>query len=76
MGLPRPRRSETVLATSDFSHYFPDGTTRERDRYALDAIKALDPARFAREVIDRDIRMCGMGPVMAMMVCMGLLGEQ
>jgi len=67
-------RNAVVLASSDFSHYVPADMAAELDRYALDAIVALEPERLGREVEGRRLSICGPGPVMAMLECMKRLG--
>ena len=63
-----------VLASSDFSHYVSADTAAELDRYALDAIVALEPERLGHEVERRRLSVCGPGPMMAMLECMRRLG--
>ena len=65
-----------LLASTDFSHYLPHRTTRDQDSYAVEAIQRLDPRRLNKEVMERDIGMCGMGPVTAVMECMRLMGAE
>jgi len=66
--------SAVVLASSDFSHYVPADRAAELDRYALEAILALDPERLGREVETQGLTMWGWGPAMVMLECMGRLG--
>lgn len=54
-----------VAASTDMNHYEPDASTRVKDKYALDAISALD-ARGLREAVARhEITMCGYAPTVA-----------
>jgi hypothetical protein len=52
-----------VIASTDFSHQVPQEVAAREDRYALDAILALDPPGLLRAVADRSISMCGPVPV-------------
>lgn len=56
-------RRTWVVASSDFTHYEPDEVARERDRLALDAIRALDAARFYRTCQERGLSICGVGAI-------------
>lgn len=56
-----------VIASSDFSHYVPASTAKEKDRQAIDRILGNDPAGLYETVVRNDISMCGYGPVMAML---------
>jgi AmmeMemoRadiSam system protein B len=58
-----------VAISNDMNHYEPDGLTRQKDRYALDAIEALDPEALRRAVEKHRISMCGLMPVY-MLLCM------
>jgi len=56
-------RRAVVIASTDFSHYLPQALAQRQDRLALDAIIALDPEGLLRTVHEKDISMCGPGPV-------------
>jgi AmmeMemoRadiSam system protein B len=56
-----------VVASSDMSHYLPDRETRRRDRLALDALCAGDPAELVRVCDEHDVSMCGVRPAAAML---------
>lgn len=58
-----------VVISNDMSHYEPDAVTREKDRYALDAILALDAKALLKAVQKHRITMCGLIPVY-MLLCM------
>lgn len=58
-----------VVISTDMSHYEPDSVTREKDAYALDAIKNLDEKALERVARSKNITMCGFGPVY-MLLCM------
>lgn len=56
-----------VVASSDMSHYLPDGEARRIDRRALEPLLQLDPEGLYRRVRDEDISMCGILPATAML---------
>ncbi|MFQ5860663.1 MAG: AmmeMemoRadiSam system protein B [Dehalococcoidia bacterium] len=63
-----------VLASTDLSHYYPQGTARELDRRAIEAILSLDPSSLHDVIEKAGINMCGPGPVAAMLECLRRLG--
>ena len=52
-----------IVASTDMSHYESDEDTRQKDRYALQAIEALDEVGLRRAVERYRITMCGYVPV-------------
>ncbi|HID09351.1 TPA: AmmeMemoRadiSam system protein B, partial [Candidatus Micrarchaeota archaeon] len=49
----------------DFSHYVPAHLGRELDMRAIDYILRLDARGFYSYVLDNDVSVCGVGPIMA-----------
>jgi MEMO1 family protein len=68
--------SEPVLmiASTDMSHYEPDAVAREKDRWAIDKILALDPVGLHRIVREKQISMCGFAPTVAALFAAVRLG--
>ncbi|MFH2068031.1 MAG: AmmeMemoRadiSam system protein B [Candidatus Omnitrophota bacterium] len=67
-GFIKNSKKETlVIASSDMTHYEPDRVAREKDKYALGAVLALDPELLLRRTAERDISMCGVGPTAIML---------
>jgi MEMO1 family protein len=63
-----------LLTTSDFSHYENDLTSRRKDRLAIEKILELD-ARGLFEICRKEkISMCGLGPTVAMLTALKLVG--
>jgi AmmeMemoRadiSam system protein B len=56
-----------VVASSDMSHYLPDGEARAIDHVALEPLLAMDPGLLYRTVRERRISMCGYLPATAML---------
>ncbi len=55
-----------VIATTDFTHYEPQSAAEEKDRAAISEILKLDARGLYDVVVEKDISMCGYGPVMAL----------
>ena len=67
-GFIKESKKETlILASSDMTHYEPDRIAREKDRYALEAVLALDPELLLKRTAERNISMCGVGPAAIML---------
>lgn len=60
-------RDVVVLASSDMSHYEPQTTAYEKDREVLEHIIKLSPEDVFEVVNERNVSMCGVGPVMALL---------
>jgi len=55
----------SVVVSSDFSHFLPLENAREKDLEAIEFIKNLDIAGFYREVNEKQLSICGSGPIIA-----------
>ena len=56
-----------VIASSDFTHYKSPAEGRELDDYALEALLALDSRDFIERVQDKQLSICGYGPITVLM---------
>jgi MEMO1 family protein len=63
-----------VAASTDMSHYESDAATRQKDRFALDAISNLDEDALVKAVKEHRITMCGFIPVYMLLVMKAFLG--
>jgi len=54
-----------VLASSDFSHYLDGETAKKLDLPAIEKIIKLDARAFAKEVILKDLSICGYQPIIS-----------
>lgn len=54
-----------VVASSDMTHYEPEGVARAKDALAIDRMLALDPAGLLETVRRERITMCGVVPAAA-----------
>lgn len=72
----KTRSSYLLVISTDMSHYDNDQATREKDRYALSAIEALDEEKLAEAVKRYGITMCGFAPVYLALILAKALGAQ
>jgi len=63
-----------LIASSDFTHYEPDEIARSRDGYVIEAITELDVAKFYNRIYERNVSVCGLGPIAAVMYAAKRLG--
>jgi AmmeMemoRadiSam system protein B len=63
-----------ILASTDFSHYVTKEVAHENDHLAIERITSMDPPGLYRIVRERNISMCGFGPVMAAIECTREMG--
>jgi len=59
-------RDVIIIATSDMTHYEPHELAVKKDMMAIDRILKLDPEGLYSTVIQKDITMCGVGPIMTL----------
>jgi len=67
--------SVTVIASTDFTHYEPQKTAYYKDKMAIDSIIKLDSRLLYDTVIENNITMCGLGPVMMLISYLQAVGE-
>jgi len=65
-----------VIASTDFTHYEPQGRAYEKDLKVLKTIEALDPDTMLRFVDSLPVSMCGPGPVASMLYAVKKLGAR
>ncbi|MFZ0200713.1 MAG: AmmeMemoRadiSam system protein B [Candidatus Sulfotelmatobacter sp.] len=63
-----------IVASSDMNHYESDAVTRVKDQIAIEPILRVDARGLYDAVTERDISMCGFGPVVAMLTATRRLG--
>ncbi|MCX7845018.1 MAG: AmmeMemoRadiSam system protein B [Dictyoglomaceae bacterium] len=63
-----------IIASSDFSHYEPQEVVKEKDYYAIEAILNIDPKEFYERVKKRKISICGVGPIIILLLILNSLG--
>ena len=57
----------SIIASSDFSHFIPAETAKQRDMQAIEKIKQLDVEGFHKMVVQRNLSICGHAPITALM---------
>jgi len=65
-----------IVASSDMNHYESDAVTRTKDQWAIERILTLDARGLHEVVMQQNISMCGMGPVVAMLTAAKKLGAK
>lgn len=73
-GLLRDRKA-LMIASTDMSHYLSAEEARLQDGYALDAIRAMDPAGLVHSVRKHGITMCGVMATAAVLQAALTLGS-
>ncbi len=68
------RLKSYIVASSDMSHYVEAKVAREKDKLAIDKILNMDYEGLYTVVIEEDISMCGVGPVMTLINSAKILG--
>jgi len=74
--LAESREDILLLTTSDLNHYEEDATTRVKDRKAIERLLALDARGLYDTCRNEKISMCGLGPAVAMITALRLLGTK
>ena len=70
------REEILLLTTSDLNHYEDDATTRVKDRKAIERLLALDARGLYDTCRNEKISMCGLGPAVAMITALQILGAE
>jgi hypothetical protein len=63
-----------LLTTSDLNHYEDDAASRLKDKKAIDQILATNPRGLYDICRNENISMCGLGPTVAMLTALRVLG--
>lgn len=63
-----------IVASSDFSHYEPHEIAKEKDFYAIESILNMNPWEFYERVRKRRISICGVGPIVVLLLTLNNLG--
>jgi len=68
--------STVIIASSDMTHYEPEGEAKKKDREAIEAILELDEGKLIERIRRLNISMCGCAPVIAMISAAKCLGAK
>jgi AmmeMemoRadiSam system protein B len=69
-------KNSVIIASSDMTHYEPQERAVKKDRLALEAIEAMDEAKFYSTVETHQITACGYGPIAALITAAKALGAK
>ncbi|MEM3696781.1 MAG: AmmeMemoRadiSam system protein B [Candidatus Bathyarchaeia archaeon] len=69
-------KNAVVIASSDMTHYEPRERAAKKDRLALEAVEAMDEAKFYSTIESHNISACGYGPISALIVAAKVLGAK
>lgn len=72
----KTKRDIVILASSDMNHYDPHEVTAEKDKEAIMAIEALDADSLYRIIFEKNVTMCGFGPVSVAIIVAKMLGAK
>jgi len=67
-------KNSVIIASSDMTHYEPQERAAKKDKMALEAVEALDEAKFYSIVEAQRISACGYGPIAALITAAKILG--
>jgi MEMO1 family protein len=65
-----------LLTSSDLNHYEDDATTRVKDRMAIEQLLKMDARGLFDVCRKEDVSMCGLGPAVAMLTAMNVVGAK
>lgn len=74
--IKKTKRNAIVIASSDFTHYEPADAAEKKDTAAIKLLLALDEEGFERMVGEKDLSICGHGPIAAAMHYAKLAGAK
>jgi AmmeMemoRadiSam system protein B/AmmeMemoRadiSam system protein A len=70
----KERKDLLLLASSDLSHYHPDGQAKKLDKVVSEAIVEYDPEGLAEDLAMEKCEACGGGPIVTVMLACRELG--
>jgi AmmeMemoRadiSam system protein B len=74
IGKIAPLKNMVIIASSDMTHYEPQNMAQSKDSKALEAITAMDEARFYSVIESHHVTACGYGPIAALITGAKSLG--
>jgi AmmeMemoRadiSam system protein B len=69
-------KNAVVIASSDMTHYEPQGNAAAKDMAALKAVEAMDEKRFYSIIETQNVTACGYGPIAAVITAAKGLGAK
>ncbi len=74
--IKKQKKKWIVIASSDFSHYVPHDYAFSVDNYAIESILRMDEKSFFNRIEEKNISICGFGPIAIAMVAAENLGAK
>ncbi|MCX8082997.1 MAG: AmmeMemoRadiSam system protein B [bacterium] len=65
-----------IVASTDMTHYEAQSIAEEKDNYAIEAILSLDEILLMDRLMEKNISMCGYGPVITTIIAAKNLGAK
>jgi len=72
----RLKKKICLIASSDFSHFVNPAKGKELDSFVIEEILQLNPNGVYKQVQDKDISVCGYGPIMTLMEYAKLIAQE
>ncbi len=69
-------RNAVVIASSDMTHYEPQGNAAAKDLATLKAVEAMDEKRFYSVIEKQNVTACGYGPIASVIAAAKGLGAK
>jgi len=69
-------KNAVVIASSDMTHYEPQERATKKDGLALEAVEAMDEAKFNSIIETQHVSVCGYGPITALVTAAKVLGAR
>jgi len=69
-------KNAVIIASSDMTHYEPQEIATKKDKLALEAVEAMDEAKFYSIVETHRISTCGYGPIASLITAAKILGAR
>ncbi len=69
-------KNAVIIASSDMTHYEPHERAAKKDRLALEAVEAMDEAKFYSIIETQRVSACGYGPIAALITAAKILGAK
>ncbi|MCK4439845.1 AmmeMemoRadiSam system protein B, partial [Candidatus Bathyarchaeota archaeon] len=69
-------KNGVIIASSDMTHYEPQESVERKDTMALEAVEAMDEAKFYSVIEANRVSACGYGPIGALITAAKILGAK
>jgi hypothetical protein len=69
-------KNSVIIASSDMTHYEARERAAKNDRLALEAVEAMDEAKFYSVIESHRVSACGYGPIAALITASKILGAK